>query len=167
LPAPAKATVVPNGIGTMLHANPSAMPGHVSRSGNHRCSASNAARAINSQQKIIRPIDLVSPNDRGVCGRLGAKSRKRHAIRAQVPATAISTITYLHPIHAPQDRHRPRSASQLTSGTFSHHARVLPQLRQCERGLTMLSPAGQRVRHTFRKLPKASPMSAANTVPRT
>jgi hypothetical protein len=31
----------------------------------------------------------------------------------------------------------------------------------------MLSPAGQRVRHTFKKLPKASPMSAAKTVPRT
>ena len=31
----------------------------------------------------------------------------------------------------------------------------------------MLSPAGQRLRHTFRKLPKASPRSPAKMVPRT
>jgi hypothetical protein len=30
----------------------------------------------------------------------------------------------------------------------------------------MLSPVGQRLRHTFRKLPKASPRSPAKIVPR-
>jgi hypothetical protein len=41
-----------------------------------------------------------------------------------------------------------------------------PQLRQWERGVTTLSSSGQRVTHTFRKLPKASPTSAAKTVAR-
>jgi hypothetical protein len=49
---------------------------------------------------------------------------------------------------------------------FSHQARVWVQLRQWERGLTMLSPAGQRLRHTLRKLPKARPNRPANTVAR-
>ena len=58
---------------------------------------------------------------------------------AHSPPTASSTSGYRHPIHALQLRQRPPSASQLTSGTFSHHASVRPQLRQCERGCTMLS----------------------------
>ena len=49
---------------------------------------------------------------------------------------------------------------------FSHQERVWVQLRQWERGWTMLSPSGQRLRHTLRKLPKARPRTAANVVPR-
>jgi hypothetical protein len=56
--------------------------------------------------------------------------------------------------------------SQLTSGTFSHHVSVRPQWRQWERGLTTLSLVGQRLRHTFRKLPKQRPNSPAKIVPR-
>ena len=63
-------------------------------------------------------------------------------------------------------RQRPRRASQLTSGTFSHQVSVRLHWRQWERGLTTLSPAGQRLRHTFRKLPKASPSRPAKIVPR-
>jgi len=47
---------------------------------------------------------------------------------------------------------------------FSHQVSVRPQLRQWERGLTMLSPSGQRLRQTLRKLPKARPASAAKAV---
>jgi hypothetical protein len=82
-----------------------------------------------------------------------------------VAATASSTSGYRHPIQLPQLRHRPRSASQLTSGTFSHHASVRLQLRQCERGLTTLSSSGQRLAQTFKKLLKSSPRNPANTVP--
>src|SRR5258708_15645057 len=80
--------------------------------------------------------------------------------------TAASTSGYRQLIFALHVRQRPRSAIQLTSGRFSHHANSLPQLRQCERGFTTLSPSGQRLRHTFRKLPKASPSSAARIVPK-
>src|SRR5450631_1770567 len=80
--------------------------------------------------------------------------------------TDASTSGYRRPIRLLQPRHRPPSASQLISGTFSHHASVLSQVRQWERGLTMLSPSGQRLKHTLRKLPKANPSSAANTVTR-
>jgi hypothetical protein len=93
--------------------------------------------------------------------------KQSDAIRAQPAPTASSTSGYRQLIRAPQLRQRPRSASQLTTGTFSHHMRVRAQLLQCDRGLTMLSPAGQRLRHTFRKLPKASPRSPAKMVPKT
>ena len=146
--------------------NPSTIPGQVNRSGSHRCSASNAARATTIQQKIAPPILLAMSNERAVEVELGAQLGKRQAISPQAIPTAASTNAYRHPIQAPQVLHRPRNTSQLTSGTFSHQASVRPQLRQCEGGLTMLSPTGQRVRHTFRKLPKASPSSAANTVPK-
>jgi len=85
---------------------------------------------------------------------------------AQSPPTANSTSGYRHPIPPPQTRHRPRSATQLTSGTFSHQASVCPHPRQCDRGATTLSPSGHLLRHTFRKLPKASPIRPANTVPK-
>jgi len=88
-------------------------------------------------------------------------------MRDHVAAIASSTSGYRQLIHAPQLRQRPRSASQLTTGTFSHHASARPQALQCDRGLTMLSPSGQRLRHTFRKLPKASPRSPAKMVQKT
>jgi len=47
---------------------------------------------------------------------------------------------------------------------FSHQESVCAQLRQWERGRTMLSPSGQRLRHTLRKLPKARPNNAAKIV---
>src|SRR5271157_1150041 len=93
--------------------------------------------------------------------------KKPHATAAHSAPTASSTSGYRQPIQAWQREHRPRRASQLISGTFSHQASVRQQLRQWERGLTTLSPSGQRLRHTFRKLPKASPINAAKTVPRT
>ncbi len=49
---------------------------------------------------------------------------------------------------------------------FSHQERVWAQLRQWERGATTLSPSGQRLRQTLRKLPKARPRRAANVVAR-
>ena len=73
-------------------------------------------------------------------------ARTRHAATAHSVPTASSTSGYRQLIDAPQLRQRPRSASQLTSGTFSHHASVRPQLRQCERGLDdalALGPAAQ------------------------
>jgi hypothetical protein len=91
----------------------------------------------------------------------------RHATAAHSTPTVSSTSGYRQLIQAPQLRQRPRSTSQLTTGTFSHQLSVRPQPRQCDRGLTMLSPAGQRLRHTFRKLPKASPRSPAKMVPKT
>ena len=87
------------------------------------------------------------------------------AAAADNAPTASSTAKYRHPIFALQLRQWPRSASQLMSGRFSHQASVRPQLRQCERGWATLSPAGQRLTHTFRKLPKASPRRPAKTVP--
>jgi len=49
---------------------------------------------------------------------------------------------------------------------FSTRQALWPQWRQWERGLTTLSPWGQRLRQTFRKLPKARPSRPAKTVPR-
>jgi hypothetical protein len=64
-----------------------------------------------------------------------------------------------------QLRQRPRRTSQLRRGIFSHQARAWGQLRQWELGWTTLSPWGQRVRQTLRKLPKARPKSALKTRP--
>jgi len=91
---------------------------------------------------------------------------QRKAATAQKNPISASTNGYRHPIQTPHVLQRPRSASQLTTGTFSHQASVRAQLRQCERGLTTLSPSGHRLRQTFRKLPKASPRSPARTAPR-
>jgi len=167
LPKLTNAKVLPSGNGIKLYKNPIAMPGNVNRSGSQRSSASNAARAISSQQKIIRPTVRPNSNEKAVPGKSIAQARNRHAMKDHVAATASSTRGYRQLMGAPHVRQRPRSAIQLTNGTFSHHARVRPQLMQCERGWTMLSPSGQRLRHTFRKLPKASPRSPAKRVPRT
>ena len=62
----------------------------------------------------------------------GSKSGNSDGLRichpdvAHSPPTASSTTGYRQPIHARQLRHWPRSASQLTSGTFSHQASVRP-----------------------------------------
>src|SRR5580692_7851973 len=71
--------------------------------------------------------------------------------------TANSTAGYRHEIQAPQSRHRPRSTTQLTTGTLSYHRIACPHAMQCERGVTIDSCPGKREMHTFRKLPKSSP----------
>jgi len=148
--------------------NPNAIPGHVSQSGSQRCSASSTARATRSQQSSIWPRMTV----RSVAAVIGVafnmfEPRYLSTTAAHSTPIANSTSGYRQPIHERQVRQRPRSASQLTSGIFSHHASVRPHWRQWERGKTMLSPFGQRLRHTFRKLPKASPKSPAKIVPKT
>ena len=152
---------------------PRQIPGSVSASGSHRCSASRAARPTRIQVKTILPDQRQDQhesraNDITVGETESANSTRWltvcQAITLQDAPTASSTSGYRQPIRSPQVRQRPRKAIQLNSGMFSHHASVRVQLRQWERGLTMLSPAGQRVTQTLRKLPKASPASAANTV---
>ncbi len=62
---------------------------------------------------------------------------------------------------SPQWRHRPRSHSQLSTGTLSYQAISALQAGQRDRGRTTLSPAGRRAMHTFRKDPTAAPRTAA------
>src|SRR5579883_1190286 len=58
---------------------------------------------------------------------------------------------------ARQVRHRPRRATQLTTGTFSYHDRVVPQRGQCEAGVASYMPRGRRWTTTFEKEPTSSP----------
>src|SRR5918997_4174839 len=74
---------------------------------------------------------------------------------------------YIIEIGSPQPLQRARSSSHESTGTFSYHARPLPQRGQCERGLMMdsLGSAPQRRMQTFRKLPISAPNSAPYAIP--
>src|SRR5918997_902452 len=63
-------------------------------------------------------------------------------------------------------RQRPRSASQLSTGTFSNHAISCSQRGQRERGRTTESPRGQREMQTFRNEPMQAPTKAASAASR-
>ncbi len=147
------------------------MLGRVSLSGSHRYSTSRNNKAARSQiktrlpRKWRRSIPIHRSGKELYAIRFCIKIKACQAAKAHNKATAASTTGYRQPIQLLQLRHRPRSATQLTSGTFSHQASVRPHCLQCDRGSTTLSPAGQRLRHTFRKLPKASPSSPAKIVP--
>jgi hypothetical protein len=77
--------------------------------------------------------------------------------------TANSTAAYRHEIRVPQSRHFPRNNTQLKTGRLSHHRTICPQLMQCDRGVTMLSPLGTRTMQTFKKLPRKSPIKNPET----
>src|SRR5215210_5215232 len=74
---------------------------------------------------------------------------------------------YMTEIGSPQPRQRARSSSHERIGTFSYHARLLPQRGQCDRGVTIDSfgSAPQRRMQTFRKLPISAPSSAPYAMP--
>src|SRR6185437_7272585 len=76
-------------------------------------------------------------------------------------ATTSSTRGYTAEMRSPQPRQRARSASQLTSGTFSYHGISCPQPGQRERGEMTDSSFGQRDTHTLRKEPSAAPRRKA------
>src|ERR1017187_8604123 len=78
-------------------------------------------------------------------------------MNANQAPTASSTAGYLHEIPAPQSRHRPRSTTQLSTGTLSYHRTACPQFMHRDPGRTIDSCAGSRQMHTFRKLPRSSP----------
>src|SRR5687768_8547051 len=63
---------------------------------------------------------------------------------------------------ASQERQRPRSRTQETSGTLSRDRMGAPQLGHRERGRTIDSPRGTRWTATVRKLPKTSPNGSAS-----
>src|SRR6476646_8840538 len=134
---------------------PIAIPGRVSQFGSQRCSASRTASATSSQRKMhlaLKTAALMVGLERRMKFSKGGPI-DWHATKAHKPPTANSVSGYRQLILALHVRHCPLGATQLTRGMFSHHASVRPQLRQCEGGLTTLSPSGQRLRHTFRKLP--------------
>ena len=76
--------------------------------------------------------------------------------------TPNSTAGYRQEIPAPQSRHRPRSTSQLTTGTLSYHRTACPHAMQRDPGRTTDSCAGSREMHTFKKLPNSSPSMNPN-----
>src|ERR1035441_10653458 len=58
---------------------------------------------------------------------------------------------------APQFLQRPRNTSHVTSGMFRYHGMEYLQCGQCDFGVTMLMPDGNRWMHTFKKLPTMQP----------
>jgi hypothetical protein len=68
----------------------------------------------------------------------------------------ISTIGYCRDRRVLQNRHRPRSAKKLTTGTRSYHGIAFPQEKQAERPASE-RPEWYRSVKTFVKLPIAVP----------
>ena len=85
------------------------------------------------------------------------------AIAAKAAAVPSSTSGYRAAIGVPQQRERPRSSSQLSTGTLSRAAIGAPQAGQALPGRTTDSPAGTRCTTTLRKEPIRSPSTAAST----
>ena len=80
---------------------------------------------------------------------------------AEVPiphahATPNSTSGYLKEILALQHLAFPPKSIQEMMGMLSYQCIGCPQV-QCEGGVTILSPRGMRIIHTFRKLPAIAP----------
>jgi len=69
-------------------------------------------------------------------------------------------------IAAPQLRHRPRNATQLTIGMLSYHAIPTPHPGQRERGRTTDAPCGHRTMHTLRNEPTTAPSTKASRLMR-
>jgi xanthine/CO dehydrogenase XdhC/CoxF family maturation factor len=87
----------------------------------------------------------------------------RQAMKAHSSAVASSISGYCTEIGARQPRHRPRSASQATTGTFSNQRSPRPQVGQREGGRTTDSfgSAPHRRMQTLRKLPTTAPSTPA------
>src|SRR5688500_2302605 len=80
---------------------------------------------------------------------------------SQMTAVVSSIEGYSGEMGSEQPRQRPRNSSQLSTGTLSYQAIPALQRGHRDRGLTTLSPAGQRVMQTLRNDPTQAPTSAA------
>src|SRR4051794_29182166 len=85
------------------------------------------------------------------------------ATTPKATAVAASTSGYRAPIGSSQQRDRPRSSSQDSTGTLSRSAIGVPHVGQALRGRTTDRPAGTRTITTLRNEPISSPTSTAET----
>ncbi len=118
----------------------------IRRSGNQKCRRSKAASATRTHPKKA-PVTPATP---------GATARAAAPTSAHKP----STMGCNGSIRPPQPRQRPRSQSQLATGTSSVTSSRLPQCSQADRPATIVSPLGERKTSVARKLPAINPSMA-------